>query len=64
MTLHPSTGVLHAYYLGDSVYAIINPTKDTYLQAPEQQYSFNFPVQVGTGGESPMKGVLHSYKPD
>lgn len=50
MTLNPTNGTMRAYYLGDSVYAIINPTNEGYRIAPEQQYSFNFPAQVGTNG--------------
>lgn len=59
LTLHPNTGVMKAYYLGDSVYAIIDPTSESYRIAPDQQYSFNFPVQVGTNGADPEHGVYH-----
>ena len=50
LTLNPDTGIMKAYYLGDSIYAIINPTNNAYRVAHEQQYEFNFPVQVGTNG--------------
>lgn len=62
LTLHPQLGSLNAYYLGDSVYSIINPTNESYRIAPDQQYSFNFPVQIGTNGADPLSGVLHNYK--
>jgi protein phosphatase PTC7 len=64
LTLHPETGILKAYYLGDSVYAIYNPSKRTVMMAKDQQYEFNFPVQVGTGGADPEHGVFHEYKPE
>ena len=62
LTLHPNTGMVKAYYLGDSVYAIVNPTNSSYRIAPDQQYEFNFPVQVGTNGANPEHGIYHQYK--
>jgi hypothetical protein len=53
VTLHPQTGIIKAYYLGDSVYGIFNMIKSQVRIAPDQQYEFNFPVQVGTGGANP-----------
>lgn len=62
LTLHPNTGALQTYYLGDSIFAILNRFKRGYRKAPEQQYQFNFPVQVGTNGEDPRNGVFHAFK--
>jgi protein phosphatase PTC7 len=64
LTLHPTTGLLRAYYLGDSVYAIINPSNSSYRSAPDQQYEFNFPVQVGTNGADPTHGIAHEFTPE
>ncbi len=57
LTLEPDTGVLRSYYLGDSVYAIVNEKESKIEVAPDQQIEFNFPVQVGTNGFSPLDGL-------
>jgi hypothetical protein len=57
LTLDPSTGMLRSYYLGDSVYAFVNEKEGKISLAPDQQIEFNFPVQVGTNGFSPLEGI-------
>ena len=34
------------------------------MLAKQQQYEFNFPYQVGTGGANPEHGVYHEFKPE
>lgn len=62
LSLHPSTGKLLVYYLGDSVYGFF---KQTSIQiAEDQQKSFNFPYQIGSVGDDPNDGVLHEHEAD
>ena len=37
LTLEPDTGFLRSYYLGDSIYAIVNEKDGKMEVAPEQQ---------------------------
>lgn len=52
IVLDPTSGTLRSAYLGDSVFNVYRRGEEI-LSAPEQQHSFNFPLQVGTGGDSP-----------
>lgn len=47
ITLHPTTGLLRTYHIGDSVYGIFHSTGN-YILGMEQQYFFNHPYQVGS----------------
>ena len=52
---------LHTLNLGDSGYALIQNGKLTY-KSKEQQHSFNFPYQVGTHGDNPMKAEKEEHR--
>lgn len=52
--------VLYTLNLGDSGYALIQKGKITY-RSREQQHSFNFPFQVGTNGDSPLKAEIKEH---
>lgn len=62
LTLEPSTGLLHAAYLGDSVFASFRATPyHGYVEdfvAQEQQRVFNQPYQVGTNGDRPEQCLV------
>ncbi len=45
ITLHPETGVLKTYYIGDSVYGFFKK-EDVEMTVP-QMVSFNRPYQLG-----------------
>lgn len=55
--------VLHFANLGDSGFALLrhsNGSLETVLKSSEQCHGFNFPYQVGTGGDNP--GAADGYK--
>jgi len=45
---------LHALNLGDSAFAIFR-NNDMIYKSEEQSHSFNYPYQLGTGGDAPAK---------
>lgn len=45
---------LHALHLGDSALAVFRNNEMIY-KSEEQCHSFNYPFQLGTGGDSPSK---------
>lgn len=45
---------LHALNLGDSAFSIIRNYEMIY-KSEEQSHSFNYPYQLGTGGDAPAK---------
>ncbi len=51
LTLHPQTGTLRSYHIGDSVYGIFSK-EGTFFMAQEQQRSFNVPFQVYGGTQN------------
>jgi len=62
LSLHPTTGKLLVYYLGDSVYGFFR--NDLVEIAEDQQKSFNYPFQIGSIGDDPLHGVLHEHAPE
>lgn len=61
--------VLEALNLGDSGYLILRPVlTDNYLdfdivfKSEEQTHGFNFPFQVGEGGDDPSSAVVQKHK--
>jgi len=54
ITLHPVSGVVKGYHVGDSIYGIFSP-EGFYFMAHEQQRSFNVPYQVYGGAHNITK---------
>ena len=54
LTLHPITGALKGYHIGDSIYGIFF-AEGFYFMANEQQRSFNVPYQVYGGSHNITK---------
>ena len=58
LTLDTVAPVLYTAAIGDSGYMILRKSGldlTTAHRSREQQHSFNFPYQVGTGGDNPTK---------
>jgi protein phosphatase PTC7 len=66
--LNPQNRTIATTLVGDSGYLIVRPDHDLQLEtiyrSVEQQKRFNFPYQIGTGGDSPSVGIdkIHSVK--
>lgn len=66
-TLDEKAPILYTANLGDSGYLLLRKEGldlVTLFRSKEQQHSFNFPFQVGTGGDDPAKAEtqLHDVK--
>lgn len=64
-TIDQGKGLLKFANLGDSGFLIMRKNKDgkydNFFKSEEQQHSFNFPFQVGTGGDNPSKAEELSF---
>ena len=61
--LDSTKSILHAANLGDSGFLVLRKQGETLItiaKSMEQCHQFNFPYQIGTGGDHPSKAVVYS----
>ncbi len=64
-TVHTVSNNLITSNLGDSGFAIFRKNKDKFeklVRSKEQLHSFNFPFQMGTSGDDPVKADMGVYQ--
>lgn len=59
LTLHPGTGMVRSYHIGDSIFGLFKHNGETFL-AQEQQRMFNVPLQVFGGSNNILRNESDS----
>lgn len=61
--LDSTTNILHAANIGDSGFLLMRKNGQilkTVARSAEQCHQFNFPYQIGTGGDHPSKAEVYT----